>query len=94
MEKSQEDQEQKTKRLDGTQRKEMKGSGVGVGRGKAAGEVAQTNAAEGWRVEVTWTESVTAPFVLFVRIWASFLLEKLWETAGFTFQKSFLRILI
>ena len=74
MEKSQEDQEQKTKRLDGTQRKEMKDSGWDWGgcrgRGKAAGGVAQTNAAEGWRVEVTWTESVTAPFVLFVRIWA------------------------
>lgn len=67
VEKSQEDQEQKTKRLDGTQRKEMKGCGVGGGggrRGKAAGGVAQTNAAEGWRVEVTWTESVTALFVL------------------------------
>lgn len=67
---------------------------VSGGRGKAARGVAQTNAAEGWRVEVTWTKSVTAPFVLFVRIWASRLLEKLWETAGFTFQKSFLRILI
>ena len=32
--------------------------------------------------------------LIFVRIWASRLLEKLWETAGFTFQKSFLRILI
>ena len=72
MEKSQEDQEQKMKRLDGAQRKEMKDSGWdwggssagGGGAVKAAGRGGQTNAAEGWRVEVTQTDRVTACFVL------------------------------
>lgn len=72
----------------------MFGGVGGGGKGKAAGSGGQTNAAEGWRVEVTRTDRVTASFVLRVRIWPSLLLEKLWETAGFTFQKSFLRVII